>query len=110
MVNYKHQTKYEQMRIPFIPTSEIEQGSEDVGYKQPLDLNSLLIDSPASTFLLRAKSSRCGVKRGDILVVDRSVTPQSGQLVIAVESGDMCLQKAPTLEVWGVVRYVVHRT
>ena len=97
------------MRIPFIPTSEIEQESDSVGYTQPLDLNRLLINSPASTFLLRAQSNRYGVSRGDILVVDRGVTPRNGQLVVGVESGEMRLGKAPIAEIWGVVRYVIKK-
>ena len=98
------------MRIPFIPTSEITEEADEVDYRQPLDLNELLISSPASTFLLRAQSNRLGVSRGDILVVDRGVEPRNGQLVVGVEAGEMRLLRAPVAEIWGVVRYVVHRT
>jgi len=47
------------------------------------------VRNPAATFLYRADGwpSGAGVSDGDILVVDRSVTPQAGDLVIAIWEG-----------------------
>lgn len=99
------------MSLPFIPTSEVnEESSEGQGYRLPLDLNQLLINRPSSTFLLCNATDKFGVRRGDILVVDRSVEPKREQLVVGVEDGDLCLLRAPVREVWGTVTYVIHKT
>lgn len=52
-----------------------------------IDLHRLLVRNPAATFLYRADGwsmNGAGVSDGDILVVDRSVTPLAGDLVIAI--------------------------
>jgi DNA polymerase V len=56
-----------------------------------LDLNDYLIKNPASTFMYRAEGDSmlmAGIRSGDILIVDRSVTIQNGDLVLACWGGD----------------------
>jgi DNA polymerase V len=56
-----------------------------------LDLNNLLIRNPAATFFYRAHGNsmlRAGILSGDILVVDRSVTVQNGDIVLACWGGE----------------------
>ena len=56
-----------------------------------LDLNDYLVKNPASTFLYRAEGDSmlmAGIRSGDILIVDRSVTIQNGDLVLACWGGD----------------------
>lgn len=56
-----------------------------------IDLNELLIRNPPATFFYRAEGwsmVMAGVLDGDILVVDRSVSPRDGDLVIAVYEGN----------------------
>src|SRR5574343_1525145 len=56
-----------------------------------LDLNELLIRNPAATFFYRAMGDSmtgAGVCSGDILIVDRSVTVQNGDKVLAAWGGD----------------------
>jgi DNA polymerase V len=51
-----------------------------------IDLNELLISHPAATFLVRASGTSmvdAGICAGDLLVVDRSLHPKSGSVVIA---------------------------
>ena len=60
-----------------------------------LDLNELCVKNPAATYLFRAQGHSmvlAGVCDGDILVVDRSVTPQNGDLVLASwgNEGSVC--------------------
>lgn len=55
-----------------------------------IDLNEWLIRNPAATFYYRASGwsmLQDGICDGDILIVDRSVTPIDGDLVIAVWEG-----------------------
>lgn len=56
-----------------------------------LDLNELLIRNPAATFFYRAEGDSmvgAGVCSGDILIVDRSVTVQNGDKVLASWGGE----------------------
>lgn len=56
-----------------------------------LDLNKLLVRNPLATYIYRASGhsmARAGILDGDLLIVDRSATPQSGSLVMAVWEGN----------------------
>ena len=64
--------------------------------EKPLDLNDLLIDNPTATFFVRvAGDSMEGAKifDGDVLVVDRSVTPTDGSVVVAAVYGEMVVKR-----------------
>lgn len=101
-----------------------------------LDLNEHLVRHPAATFFVRADGDSmrdAGVASGDILVVDRAVTPQNGHIVIAALDGELTVKRlrrengrlflmpdnpdyAPvevspeaSFEVWGVVTYIIHK-
>lgn len=92
----------------------------------PLRLDDHLITNPASTFILRASADspeQMGIRRGDELLVDRSVTPRVGDIIVGVvedefrfgyylAGGRISTRTGPALlhEVWGVVTYVLHPT
>ncbi len=100
-----------------------------------LDLNEHLVRHPAATFLVRVQGDSmtgAGIQHGDLLVVDRSLEPKSGTIVIAVVNGELTVKRLkvdsggvwlvpenpnyPRLEIregmdltiWGVVVHVVH--
>ncbi len=99
-----------------------------------LDLNELCIPHPAATFFLRAQGrsmAGVGIHSGDLLIVDRSLTARQGDVVVACLDGaftvkTLQLHPSPallaahpdypplypgdlqTLEIFGVVRFVVH--
>lgn len=57
-----------------------------------LDLNTYLIKHPAATYLARAKGNSmegCGIYEGDLLIIDRSLEPQHGQVIIAALDGQL---------------------
>ena len=61
-----------------------------------LNINDLLIDNPTATFFVKVEGdSMEGAKifSGDILVVDRSVTPISGSIVVAAVFGEMVVKR-----------------
>lgn len=73
----------------------------------PLDLNELLVKRPAATFFVRVEGDSmtgAGIADGDLLVVDRSLAPASGDVVIASVDGDFTVKtlrrkgRAVTLE------------
>lgn len=101
-----------------------------------LDLNDLLITHPAATFFVRVigdSMQDAGIHSGDTLVVDRSITPSSGKIVVAIidgeftvkrfvikENGSYLIPENPrysavridqneSFQVWGVVTYVIHK-
>jgi DNA polymerase V len=101
-----------------------------------LDLNKLVIKHPAATFFVRAAGHsmrEAGIQSGDILVVDRSLTPVDGKIVIALLNGEFTVKRLKTRQgkyklcasnprypdieisddsdfrVWGVVTHVIHQ-
>ena len=102
-----------------------------------LDLNEYLIKHPAATFIVKAKGSSMTDARiisGDLLIVDRSISPKNDDIVIASIFGDLTVKKLkkkqnsffllsansdyPSIEVkeemecfiWGVITYIIHET
>jgi DNA polymerase V len=103
---------------------------------QQLDLNDLLIKNPAATFFVRvagASMTGAGISDGDLLVVDRSLEPVHGKIIIAAVNGELTVKRLlktsaswrlaaenpdyPSIEVteelscvvWGVVTSVIHQ-
>ena len=98
-----------------------------------LDLNQHLIANPAATYFIRAQGDsmrEAGISSGDLLVVDRSLDPKPGQVVVAAVDGELTLKRlerlgpgralgndsgsAPTpltperdAAIWGVVTHVI---
>ncbi len=100
-----------------------------------LDLNDLLIKHPAATFFVRVSGCsmiKAGIHHNDILVVDRSLEPLSGKIVIAAVNGELTVKRllkegsgiqlvaenedyppiditeGMDLYIWGVVTNVIH--
>lgn len=60
-----------------------------------LDLNAL-IERPAATYFLRASGhsmSGAGIFDGDLLIVDRSIAPKPGHIVIAAVFGEFTVKR-----------------
>jgi len=102
-----------------------------------LDLNEYLVQRPTATYIVKANGpsmTDAGILSGDLLIVDRSITPRNGNIVIASIFGDLTVKKLkkknqslflisanndyPSIEVkeemecfiWGVVTYAIHKT
>ncbi len=103
--------------------------------EQDINLHNYLVKNPPATFLVRAEGDSmlgAGIFSGDILVVDRSLTAQENNIVIAVVDGDLTvkriqftksgvtlaaenvaydpiyIQQDEELSIWGVVTNVIH--
>lgn len=103
--------------------------------EQQLDLNEHLIHNPVSTFFVRVSGESMkdvGIFPNDILIVDRSITPVNGKIVIAVVDGELTVKRLKTengvlflmpenpdfkpiaikelqdVSIWGVVTNVIH--
>ena len=61
----------------------------------PLDLNELLVKRPAATYFVRVQGDSMegkGIYEGDLLVVDRSLDPRDGDVVIAAVDGEFTVK------------------
>lgn len=64
-----------------------------------LDLNQLMIDNPTATFFARVEGDsmvNAGIFEGDILIVDRSVTPKHNSVVVAVIDNEFTVKYLKT--------------
>ncbi|MBP9779400.1 LexA family transcriptional regulator [Candidatus Gracilibacteria bacterium] len=60
-----------------------------------MDLEKYLIEHPASTYFVKVKGDSmedAGIRQGDIVILDRSLTPKNGDIVIASLDGDVTLK------------------
>ena len=103
--------------------------ADDTGVTR-LDLNDILIKHPQATFLMRVTGDamrEAGIDSGDVVLVDRAITPAHGHVVVAVvedefvcrrlfkqgydirlqatdpTSADIVSRDGQELQVWGVV-------
>ena len=63
---------------------------------RPLDFNELLVQNPAATFAVRISGESmtgAGLFPGDIAVVDRSLTPFNGCIVLALIEGEFTIKR-----------------
>lgn len=61
-----------------------------------LDLNKHLIPHPLATFFVRVSGNSmtgAGIYEGDLLIVDRSLEPRDGNVVIAVVNGELLVKR-----------------
>ncbi|MFU8790404.1 MAG: LexA family protein [Methylobacter sp.] len=128
---------------PKTVTLPLFSGKVSAGFPSPaddyiektLDLNELLVQKPAATFFVRAQGESmlgAGIHPNDILVVDRSIEPVPGKIVICALNGELTVKRlerknehwqltaenpnypdivifdALELVIWGVVTNVIH--
>ena len=109
---------------------------QNVEFLPALNINELLINDPPATFLVRVTGNsmeNAGIFAGDLLVIDKGLTPRHGSIVIASVDGEFTVkrlyhkdarialiaenpdypaiefQDGNELEVWGVVIGCVRR-
>jgi DNA polymerase V len=84
---------------------------------QGVDLNQLLITHALSTYFMRIATDmpELDLLSGDVILVDRSLTPQKNDLVVVTEQHDpelKIVQFEPInseLQFWGVAEHVIRR-
>lgn len=100
-----------------------------------LDITKYLVKHPAATFYVRVSGDSmigAGIHSGDLLVVDRSLEPKNGNVIVAALDGDLTvkrlyqrdgvirllpenpnyqpieIQTQQSFEIWGIVTNVIH--
>lgn len=85
---------------------------------QTLDLNKLLIQHAASTYMFRVRGNEwegAGVFDGDIAIVDRALDPRKTDVVIWWDetAGEFAISKftdiPKTAALWGVITATIHQ-
>jgi DNA polymerase V len=88
----------EKLRLPLV-CGRVEAGfpsPADDFIERSLDLNEQLVTNPIATFFVRASGHSmdgAGIHDGDLLIVDRSMTPVHGSIVIAVIDGGLTVKR-----------------
>lgn len=104
--------------------------------EKALNLEELVVFRPSATFYVRAQGNamvRSGIHDKDILIVDRSITPRHGNIIITsvdeepsirrfakqgsrmflvsddAEIKPIIISKETSWTIWGVVTHVIHR-
>jgi DNA polymerase V len=90
--------KVESKSQPMLFASKVEAGFPSPAeqyIEKALDLNELLIRHPAATYFVRAAGEsmrNAGIFSGDILVVDRALDAENGDIVIAAVDGEFTVK------------------
>lgn len=68
--------------------------------ERSLDINDLVVKNPTSTFFVRVEGNSmegAGIFSGDVLIVDRSVEPRDGKIVVAAVYGELVVKRLKKL-------------
>ena len=130
---YGGSKRFTQQDVPTANATGFTSAADDY-MERGIDLNEQLIKNKPATYFMRVRgNSMMGafIHDGDIVIVDRSIKPVNGKIVIAVIDGEMLIRRlektinkmrlipeTPGLspidvgefndfKVWGVVTYVI---
>jgi len=70
--------------------------SVDNQIEKKIDLNELLIKKPKDTFLVKVNGLsmiNAGIQNSDILIVDSSLRPENGKIIIAAINGEITVKR-----------------
>jgi DNA polymerase V len=131
---YGGSKRFNQWDVPTANATGFGAATDD-HMERGIDLNEQLIKNKPATFFMRVTGEAmigAGIFNGDVVIVDRSLKPQSGRIIIAVLNGEMLIRRfeqtfnkirllpetrklSPievdpyaSFAVWGVVTYVIH--
>lgn len=83
-----------QQKLPLFTSSDfIFPSDSDL---QQIELSSFLIKNPKSTYLLKVDGDifdRWNVKKGDILIVDRSGIPEANSLILVADNNELVIKR-----------------
>ena len=131
---YKGSKAFTQQEVRTANATGFGAAADDYAEKG-IDLNEQLVRNKPATFFMRVRGEAmigAGIHDGDVVIVDRSLKPDSGKVIIASLNGEMLIRrlektfnkvrlipdtsKLATIDidpyaefsVWGVVTYVIH--
>jgi len=93
--SYAGSKDFTQKQVPTANATGFGAAADDY-MERGIDLNEQLIRNKPATFFMRVSGSsmiNAGIYDGDIVIVDRSLKPQNGKIVIAVVDGEMLIRR-----------------
>jgi DNA polymerase V len=131
--SYKGSRDFDQWQVPTANATGFGAAADDYA-ERGIDLNEQLVKNKPATFFMRVNSDAmtgAGIFLGDVVIVDRSLSAVNGKVVIAVVDGEMLIRRLDmangkilltpagsklspievtnrSLDIWGVVTYVIH--
>jgi DNA polymerase V len=133
--SYQGSKQFSQWQVPTANATGFGAAADDY-MERGIDLNEQLIRNKPATFFMRVSGDSmtgAGIQDGDIVIVDRSIKPANGRIVIAVVNGEMLIRRLEQqfnrmrllpenarltpievnefseVSIWGVVIYTIHR-
>ena len=134
--SYTGTKQFTQHNVPTANATGFGAAADDYA-ERGIDLNEQLIRNKPATFFMKVSGNsmiNAGIFNGDIVIVDKSVQPTNGKIVIAVVDGEMLIRRyeksfnklllvadAPKIatidvgemsdvKIWGVVMWVMRMT
>ena len=131
---YRGSKQFKQLDVPTANATGFGAAADDY-MERGIDLNEQLIRNKPATYFMRVTGNsmiNAGIHDGDVVIVDRSIKPVSGKIVIAILDGDMLIRRLEKtmnklrlvpeppklaaieiaeysdMTIWGVVTYVIH--
>ena len=133
--SYKGSKQYSQLDVKTANATGFTAAADDY-MERGIDLNEQLVRNKPATFFMKVSGDAmngAGIFDGDVVIVDRSVKPNSGRVIIATLNGEMLIRRleknlnkirlvpetsrlspidvdvsGSDFSVWGVVTYVIH--
>ena len=133
--NYKGSKTFNQWDVQSANATGFGAAADDF-MERGIDLNEQLIRNKPATFFMRVNSNamqNAGISKGDVVIIDRSLKPLSGKVIIANLNGEMLIRRFEKIRnkvrllpeadklspieidasccdfsIWGVVTYVIH--
>lgn len=92
---YTGTKRFTQHEVPTANATGFGAAADDY-MERGIDLNEQLIRNKPATFFMKVSGSsmtNAGIYDGDIVIVDRSIKPKNGTIVIAVIDGEMLIRR-----------------
>ncbi len=93
--SYSGSKRFSQHDVPMANASGFGAAADDY-MERGIDLNEQLIRNKPATFFMKVSGGsmiNAGIFDGDIVIVDRSIKPMNGKIVIAVIDGEMLIRR-----------------
>ena len=93
--SYRGTKKFSQQDVKTADATGFGAAADDY-MERGIDLNEQLIRNKPATFFMRVSGNsmvNAGIFDGDVVIVDKSVKPKNGKIVIAVVDGEMVIRR-----------------
>lgn len=93
--SYSGSKRFSQQDVPTANATGFGAAADDY-MERGIDLNEQLIRNKPATFFMKLSGNsmiNAGIFNGDIVIVDRSIKPVNGKIVIAIVDGEMLIRR-----------------